>query len=153
MSEHTEYNSSVDQNRMIILSIKPRFADAILVGTKTVELRRTKPKIVVPTRALIYASMPVGALLGTCVVETVITEDIVSLWRVFGSRTGLLHGEFLRYFEGVRVGTALTLSHPERFPQQIALADLRSERRGFRPPQSFAYVDAETGMKLLRMAA
>ena len=42
----------LDQNRMIVLSLKPRFAAAVLAGTKTVELRRSEPKIVVPTRAL-----------------------------------------------------------------------------------------------------
>ena len=39
---------------------------AILAGVKTVELRRTVPKIVIPTRALLYAASPVRALLGTC---------------------------------------------------------------------------------------
>ena len=43
----------LDQERMIVLPLKPRFADAILTGEKTVELRRAEPKIVVPTRALI----------------------------------------------------------------------------------------------------
>ena len=56
----------LDQDRMIVLSLKPRFAEAILTGDKTVELHRTEPKIVVPTRALLYATTPVRALLGTC---------------------------------------------------------------------------------------
>ena len=50
---------------------RPRFAEAILAGVKTVELRRTVPKIVVPTLALLYATTPVRALLGTCIITDV----------------------------------------------------------------------------------
>jgi len=40
---------------MIVLSLKPLYAEAILSGAKTVELRRIGPKISVRARALIYA--------------------------------------------------------------------------------------------------
>lgn len=153
MTQLTEETPNVDQNRMIILSLRPQYAVAILTGSKTVELRRTKPNIVVPTRALIYAISPTKALVGTCIVETVTSEDVSSIWRRFGSATGVEHGEFLRYFEGVSVGTALTLLSPETFSRQIALRDLRAKTQGFRPPRSFAYVDTKAGEKLLQLAA
>lgn len=143
----------LDQDRMVVLSLKPRFAEAILAGDKTVELRRTEPKIVVPTRALLYATTPVRALLGTCVITSVKSADLAVLWREYGSRTALLDKEFQQYFEGVDVGTALTLTQPQAFSRQIPLEDLRAKPRSFRPPQSFAYVDTKTGDRLLRMAA
>ena len=61
------------------LSLKPRFAEAILAGTKTVELRRTTPKIEVPTRALLYTSTPVRALLGTCIITSVTSARLSNL--------------------------------------------------------------------------
>ena len=143
----------LDQDRMVVLSLKPRFAEAILAGDKTVELRRTEPKIVVPTRALLYATTPVRALLGTCVITSVRSADLAVLWRDYGSRTTLLDQEFQQYFEGVDVGTALTLTQPQAFSRQIPLEDLRAKPRSFRPPQSFAYVDTKTGDRLMRMAA
>ena len=143
----------LDQDRMVVLSLKPRFAEAILAGDKTVELRRTEPKIVVPTRALLYATTPVRALLGTCVITSVESADLAVLWREYGSRTALLYHEFHQYFEGVDVGTALTLAQPREFSRKIPLQDLRATPRSFRPPQSFAYVDTKTGDRLLRMAA
>ncbi len=36
-------SQGLDSDRMIVLSLKPRFAQAILAGVKTVELRRTVP--------------------------------------------------------------------------------------------------------------
>ena len=118
-----------------------------------VELRRTEPKIVVPTRALLYATTPVRALLGTCVITSVESANLAVLWREYGSRTALLYQEFQQYFEGVAVGTALTLTDPRQFSRIVPLQDLRAKPRSFRPPQSFAYVDTKTGDRLLRMAA
>ena len=144
----------LDQDRMIVLSLRPRFAEAILAGVKTVEFRRTEPSTVVPTRALLYAATPVRALVdGTCVVTSVRSADLVDLWRESGSRSELAYGEFESYFEGVEAGTALTLAHPQPFRRGVALQDLRAQPGSFRPPQSFAYVDAETGGQLMRMAA
>ena len=80
----TEEIEALDQDRMIVLSLKPRFAEAILAGTKTVELRRTTPRIEVPTRALLYATTPVRALLGTCIITEVRTADLTALWRSTG---------------------------------------------------------------------
>ena len=138
---------------MMILSLKPRFAEAILSGTKTVEVRRVEPRITVPTRAFVYATTPVRALLGCCIVDDVVSDSLGCLWQTYGSRTGLQYSEFLRYFDGVNTGTALTLSSAERFDLEIPLAALRSNLLGFRPPQSFAYLDSEHGDRLLQMAA
>ncbi len=146
-------SQGLDQERMVVLSLKPRFAEAILAGVKTVELRRTVPKIVIPTRALLYAASPVRALLGTCVITSVRSADLAVLWHEYGSRSELPFHEFQQYFEGVDVGTALTLSEPQALSRPIPLQDLRAKPRKFRPPQSFAYVDTKTGNQLIRMAA
>ena len=153
MTEYSLDGVPLDRDRMMILSLRPRFAEAILSGAKTVELRRTEPKIRVPTLALIYASTPVRALLGTCVVTSVESDCLAALWQAHGAGSGLDHGEFLNYFEGVEAGSALSLMSPRRFNRPIPLAELRSRPKGFRPPQSFSYVDAKTGNRLLRMAA
>ncbi|MDE0495500.1 MAG: ASCH domain-containing protein [Acidimicrobiaceae bacterium] len=143
----------LDPDRMVVLSLKPRFAEAILSGAKTVELRRTAPKIVVPTRALLYATTPVRALLGTCIITDVRSADLAALWREYGSRSDLRYHDFQRYFDGVDVGTALTLTQPQEFGRRVPLQDLRERPRGFRPPQSFAYIDTKTGDRFIRMAA
>ena len=153
MSDRIATDSIIDQDRMMVLSLKPRFAEAILSGIKTVELRRIEPQITLPTRALVYATTPVKALLGRCIVDDVVSDSLQSLWQRYSSRTGLEYSEFLRYFDGVNTGTALTLSSPKRFDLQIPLAALRSNLRGFRPPQSFAYLDSARGDLLLQTAA
>lgn len=149
----TEGMAELDQDRMIVLSLKPRFAEAILAGTKTVELRRTTPKIEVPTRALLYASTPVRALLGTCIITSVTSARLTDLWREYGSRADLSYHEFKSYFDGVEVGTALTLDEQRPLSRRMPLQELRARPGGFRPPQSFSYLDTKTADRLLRMAA
>ncbi len=153
MTEYSVDGMALDRDRMMILSLRPRFADAILSGVKTVELRRTEPKIRVPTLALIYASTPVRALLGTCVVTSVESGHLGALWQVHGTGSSLDHGEFLSYFEGVEAGTALRLASPRRFSRPVPLVELRARSKEFHPPQSFSYVDTETGNRLLQLAA
>ena len=143
----------LDPDRMLVLSLKPRFAEAILAGDKTVELRRTLPRIVVPTLALLYATTPVRALLGTCVVTGVRSAELAVLWREYGSRSDLRYHEFQQYFKGVEVGAALTLTEARPLGRKIPLQDMRVKLRSFRPPQSVAYLDAKTGDRLIRMAA
>ena len=153
MTEYSVNGVALDRDRMMILSLRPRFAEAILSGLKTVELRRTEPKIRVPTLALIYASTPVRALLGTCVVTSVESGHLAALWQAYGAGSGVDHEEFLNYFAGVQAGSALSLASPTRFSRPIPLVELRSRPKGFRPPQSFSYVDADTGNRLLQLAA
>ncbi len=155
MSMGTEMNETqdLDPHRMVVLSLKPRYAEAILAGVKTVELRRTMPKIEVPTLALLYATTPVRALLGTCVIANVRSASLAALWIDYGAQSDLCHHEFEHYFEGVAAGTALELANPQAFSQPIPLHDLRTRPNGFRPPQSYYYVDTRIGKQLMQLAA
>ena len=138
---------------MLILSLKPHFADAILAGAKTVELRRIRPRIDVPATVLVYASSPVKALVGTCTVLKVESLSLADLWSHHKSQIGLNYNEFRRYFAGLSVGIGLTLSSAKPLSQKIPLTDLREHYQGFRPPQSFAYIDVETGERMLGSTA
>jgi predicted transcriptional regulator len=51
--------------RTLLLSLRPRFADAILAGAKTVELRRRPINARPGTAILLYASRPMMAIVGT----------------------------------------------------------------------------------------
>ena len=51
--------------RVLLLLIHSRFAERILAGSKTVELRRVRPGIEPGDRVLLYASSPVRGLTGS----------------------------------------------------------------------------------------
>ena len=130
----------MSNDRRLLLSLKPRFADAILDGSKTVELRRTRPTIKVPTDALIYASSPRMAIIGRCRVESIGSYAPSALWEAHGHSAGVTRREFRDYFSGADRAYALMLSGPSRFDESIQLADIRCWWPGFVPPQSFRYL-------------
>lgn len=129
--------------RLLLLSLKPRFAEAILSGMKSVELRRRPPQIATPTEALIYASSPTMELVGTCWVDDVIAMAPWTLWRTYGERCGVSRRDFMRYFDGCTTAHGLVISRPRRFDDAVGLTDIRREHAGFQPPQSFRYVSAD----------
>ena len=142
-----------DQRRRLLISLKPRFASAILDGSKTVELRRTRPRIEVPTEALIYASAPSCGIVGTCKVVEVIEGTPSEIWRSHGSEAGVSRAEFVDYFVGSRVAYGLVIAEPAKLPTTLSLDSLRAVRIGFHPPQSFRYLSTEDSDDLLALAS
>ena len=141
-----------DSTRMLVLSLKPRHAEAIVAGTKTVELRRTRPNVDMPTRALIYSTSPVKSLVGSCRVDLIESQTLRELWRLASDRAGVSRHEFHEYFAGLGQGVALHLSGVQRAATPVSLSQLRRLVPGFRPPQSFAYLPAADGDRILAAA-
>ena len=141
-----------DPRRVLVLSLKPKYADAILSGTKTVELRRTRPNIKIPTLTLIYSTSPVRSIVGSCRADWTESRTLRDLWRLTSDRTGVSRREFHEYFAGLSEGVALHLSGAQRAEAPVSLAQLRRLVGGFRPPQSFAYLPAADGGRILAAA-
>lgn len=130
---------SAAEDGLLMLSLKPRFAGAILDGSKTIELRRKPPRTDCPTKALLYASSPTMALAGTCWVDDVVALAPWTMWRTYGPTTGVTRREFLSYFEGCTTVYGLLLSQPERLAPPVRLEQMREALGSFQPPQSFWY--------------
>lgn len=125
--------------RALLLSLRPRFAAAILDGTKTVELRRTRLAAPLGTALVLYASSPIMAVVGTATLAERHTASPSAIWRAHRHALGLTYGEFTEYLAGVDQATALTIERPQALPDPFTLAWLR-RHAGFRPPQSYRYI-------------
>ncbi|GAA1294134.1 hypothetical protein [Saccharothrix xinjiangensis] len=128
--------------RPLVLSLRPRFCEAILDGTKTVELRRTRLSAPDGTGLILYASTPVMAVLGTAVLVERDTDTPNRIWRRYRHSLGLSRSEYDLYLAGADHATAITLAAPRRLPEPHHLAALRTEAR-FQPPQSYRYLSDE----------
>ncbi len=129
--------------RTLLLSLRPRFAELLLQGTKTVELRRVQPDVGRGTLVLLYASSPMRALVGTSVVEDVQVAARDDIWRRVGAHSGISRGEYDHYFDGASTAVAIQLEQVRRLAKPISLSELRQGRGWFRPPQSFRYLSAQ----------
>lgn len=126
-------------HRALLLSLRPRFAQAILEGTKTIELRRTRVSAPPGTLLVLYASSPVMAVVGVATLAERDTASPATIWRRYRGRLGLSRAEFSDYFTGAEHATALSIADPRTLPYPLTLARLRTYS-AFQPPQSYRYI-------------
>lgn len=126
--------------RAILLSVRPRFAQSILAGTKTAEVRRTRPDIKPGTPVIIYATKPIGAVVGTASVESICDGSPDLLWGEHHDQLDLTKHEFDEYLHESGTAYVLVLNNVCKLTEQLTLGDMR-ESANFRPPQSYGYVD------------
>jgi predicted transcriptional regulator len=129
---------------VILLSIFPEFAKAILRGEKKVEFR--KPAVrTVPTHVVIYSTSPQMEVVGYFEVKKVHRYSPRTLWNRFGHVGAIARHEFFRYYDGhteavcFEVGQVWTLTEP------LPLKDIDSR---LSPPQSFSYLPPRAWQKV-----
>ena len=123
----------------VMLALKPRFAQAILDGTKDVELRRQPVSVRPGSAVLLYSSSPVCAAVGWATVEEVLSGALDELWSTHGSRTSLVHREYADYYCGVTTAHALVLHSVRRLKRPVSLHELRSAHKT-EAPQSWRFL-------------
>jgi len=133
-----------------LLSIKPRFADAILSGTKRVEFRRKRLADTV-RHIVVYSTLPVGTVVGSCGVTGQMSASPDELWAAVGDVGGISREEFDAYFEGTEQAVAILLEKPSRLDarREVTLRELGATR----PPQSFQYLNRSVRNTLAGTAA
>ena len=124
----------------VLISVRPRFAEMIFSGNKTVELRRVCPKISLGDLALVYVSSPAKELQGAFEVGKIISASPSALWKKVGKKTGISRKEFIAYFHGKTKAHALMIIRAWKLAVPICLTTLRRRKGGFRPPQNFHYL-------------
>jgi predicted transcriptional regulator len=131
--------------RAVLLSVKPRFAEQILDGTKTVEFRRSWAVEPVGL-AVVYSSSPVQRLVGIVGIEGVVIASPASVWTKCRARgPGLERKELMEYFAGKDQAFGILLGRLTLPEEPIRPKSLF---KGFRPPQSYRYLTA-TELRLI----
>ena len=122
---------------MVLLSIKPKFVDSIITGTKKFEFRKSifKNKV---DKIYIYASSPVKQIIGFFIIENIIKDHPNNLWKNYNQFAGIDKNEFFNYFSGKENGYAIQIGELELFDDPLNPYEIISN---FTPPQSFYYFD------------
>jgi predicted transcriptional regulator len=129
-----------EHDRALLLSVRPRFAQSILAGTKTAEIRRQRPAVHPGTLVIIYATRPVGAIVGTARIAGVSQGTPDEMWELHRARTGVTRPEFDDYLSGAEIAYILLLSMIQQLEPLLTLEQIRAET-AFQPPQSYRYVN------------
>jgi len=126
-----------------LMSLHPRFAERILRGEKRVEFRKARLPSTVST-VIIYATRPVGRIIGAFSVAGIDEGHPEELWERHKAYAGVGEAFFRKYFEGrnrgfaIRVGETLQLNEPR------SISAVRAD-----PPQSFCYLRERDVRRLL----
>jgi predicted transcriptional regulator len=127
-----------------IFAVRPKYADKIFSGEKTMELRRIRPKrIRTGSVVMIYVSSPRKALLGAFQVGGVIERSPEALWTLVCQKAHVSRREFNSYFHGSSKGVAIVVEKTASVDAPVSLDQLRATIAGFKPPRSFRYVTLE----------
>ncbi|MFC9534346.1 ASCH domain-containing protein [Streptomyces sp. NPDC056975] len=128
-----------DPERAMLLSVHPRFATAILDGSKTVEVRRQRVAAPPGTPVLLYATAPTMALVGAARIASIRVASPREVWSAHRSQTGISRSEYDSYMSGATQASGLTLQDPVSFEIPVPLDALRTAG-AFHPPQSYRYL-------------
>lgn len=121
----------------VLLSIKPEYAEKILNGTKRFEYRKAIPRNQSVRTIVIYATMPVGKVVGEFEVGGVLRDKPSVLWSRTKEASGITRAFFDSYFSGRSEASAIAVNKPTRYAKPL---ELKAVSGSVTPPQSFQYL-------------
>ena len=134
-------------SRVLLLSVRPRFAQGLLDGTKTAEVRRRFPEVAACTTVVIYSSSPEKAVLGTMAVRALVCSTAKDIWQDYSHAIAIDKAELSEYLEGASECSVLELDSPVTWSNPVGLDDLRKLLH-IEPAQSFRYLTTRQLAKL-----
>lgn len=134
--------NSYSMRPRLLLSLRPDWADKILEGEKTVEVRRKFARKWKGERVALYSSRPVGALVGEATIQDVKAAAPEAIWESFGTRIGCSNKEFFAYANSCNELYALELESVMPYAERIPLAQAESLiEEELTPPQSYCELE------------
>lgn len=124
--------------RHVVMSVHPRYADAIMDGRKKVEFRK-RPFASDVAVVWVYATAPIQRIIGCFEVDTMVIAAPRDLWRQFAKVGCIEHADFNRYYAGRVVGAGIRIGNVTRLEVPVLIRELLPSGV---PPQSYAYVVA-----------
>lgn len=126
-------------DRALLLSVRPHYAEKIVTGAKSAEIRRQRPGVHPGMPVVIYATLPTGAVIGTARVVGISSGPPSDLWVLHHDQVGLSREDYDSYLKGTSIAYILTLTAPRRLNAPLPLSHLRAAA-AFQPPRSFQYL-------------
>ncbi len=128
----------------LLMSLKPEFAELILQGRKTVELRRKFSKKYEGATIVFYITQPVQQFMFTATITQVDHSQKKYLWSMYKQECGITQAGFEHYFSGADYGYAILLSNVKLIPNQLDLEHAKNIYPQLRPPQSFQRLEPKS---------
>jgi predicted transcriptional regulator len=129
-----------ERNKALLLSVRPPFAKAILSGTKTAEVRRQRPSVALGALVIIYATKPIGAIVGTARISEISSGGAEEMWQDHSVKVGISREEFDDYLDGANSAYILEITKVQHLVPLLTLEQMRAAA-DFQPPQGYRYIN------------
>ena len=120
---------------LVILSIKPKYAEAILSGKKKCEFRKNPFSNGIKT-VIIYESSPVSKIVGWFTIKKQYIGKPSYIWRMHSKKGGISKKEFDDYYNGSKIAVCLEIDKIKKLKPPLDPYELNDD---FIPPQSYRY--------------
>lgn len=121
----------------VLLSIKPEYANKILSGEKKFEFRKSIFKKEGIRTVIIYATLPVGKVIGEFDIKTILSGKPEFIWDKTCDLSGITKDFFDSYFYNRSKAYAIEIESVKKYDNPISLSDIKI---GLKAPQSFTYI-------------
>ncbi|MBQ3609127.1 MAG: ASCH domain-containing protein [Bacteroidaceae bacterium] len=120
----------------VLLSIKPEFVEKIFAGTKKYEFRKALFKRDDVTKVVIYASSPIKRVVGEFTIESILSDDVNTIWEQTKKDSGITKDFYNSYFDKKQRANAIKIGHLTKYEKARFLSDYNINQA----PQSFCYI-------------
>ena len=121
----------------VIMSIHPKYAQAIIDGKKLYEYRKLLPKRTDIIKVYIYASKPTKAIIAYFTIKRIISDTPSMIWNMTHGQGGISKKQFLDYFKGHAVAHAIEIDEVVKLDTPI---EPKEAIEDFTAPQNYCYL-------------
>jgi predicted transcriptional regulator len=123
------------KKRLILMSIRSTYAQAIYAGTKRYEYRRVKVGLAQGDRVLIYECSPIAQVTGVFDVGNVFVGSTQEILNIETNDT--IRAAVTNYLKGARIASAIEVVHATKWRRGLEISQIL---QGVRPPQSYMFL-------------
>lgn len=124
----------------LIMSIRPKYAQAIIDGKKQYEYRKRLPKRTDIDKLYVYASKPIKAIIAYFTIGSVISDNPQKVWELTKKDGGITKEQFNDYFKGRDIAHAIKIKD---VTELVTPLDPKAIIKDFVAPQNFIYTEVE----------
>jgi predicted transcriptional regulator len=136
-------------SEVVLLSIKPEYAEEIRSGRKRIEFRKRAfaqdVKYVV-----VYATVPEKKIIGYFELDSIEQSPPDELWKKHHKTGGISESNYSEYYKDVEIAFGLLIREFKELQNPIDLDQLRI---GLKAPQSYLYLQLNEFQKIQSMAS
>lgn len=131
----------------MLLSIRPKYIDEIINGTKKFEFRKKIPNFneEISTRIILYCSKPRMEIMGSMELRDYYSGDFEEIMRIVGADDSYRE-RIGNYFDNKEICHAIKIDGFTVYKHSIPLRQLRELDKNFCPGQSYRYLSSESNI-------